>query len=965
MDNAGAWAARRARMDAAGAWAAQQQGAARGASPVQNVAWAPSWPAQLAAQTPADLAPLEATAAAAAAEPGSVAAAVPPQALSVLLPARPPTYVFVSDSHLWLRVMRAAARREGLRVHADPRARVDTGALVQALLSRAQPFHASSPVSVSIYGVGVPRVDSVWMGAWELGVRTRFRPPRTEDEARGVRRVEPDMLVDAAVVVGAASQVCAPGSCPGRMILVTGDASVQPLVEAAVAKGWFVAVAAPRDSPALAHAFACGGTGIVLEDLVAAATVTHLCVPSLGLPVPAALAFEAEGVVPEAGLQYDQLCSGVARALTIATRLPWQARVAPCPRRGGALAVLAVVQVGTTPATLKNALASAAAAEGGVARESRRTRGSGAAAPGRVPEPRGSTTAAAGTAGTPSEPGAEDARRQSWADRVKAALTNRGVASAPSVPPGEATTAEDDDWREAGVQAHGKAPTWSSSVHGSSQVHASDPDTGNARQSSGADDDDHAPGADGALDAADASGAEIDPGALLDAVKRELARQEQRVQRAQDGGEPLPPPEEVALAAVGLRGLRPWAEGVASLPSRSGFVQVVAAGPLGPAPAHVRDRATAALARGAHSPSDAPLLCAVPEPESSALSTARNGGEGSGGGAGEDVAAAVSAMHPDDYPFLVASGGGIGDDAVASIATGMRPPLVGEHDEEEVPRCWNADRCPYALGCRFAHSAGEVRHFLARAAANALGWKPELRTAREARGARASLSERRGRAVQHGARGRGRQPHSHHRGGAANGGAQAAGQWSFSAANVDVSSGPSAQPAARENHAAGESGECRGGRQVAAWPSAAVSGAQTFADDNAEATDATLQQTARTLSMIFEAGGSWASVAGGSAPVPSAYASHCELEEAGGPQTLQRPAQDDAPSWETAHARPLPPRGRGRRGRNAHRFDGSPGRGGGGRGRGWGRGRGRGRGNLVWNRSQQAQQAQQAQQQQQ
>jgi len=955
------WAAQSAAQNAAGAWAAQQGAPSQGMSPSKGPTWGSPWPAPCGAtQIGAELA-LAAVAGGTAAAGDPAAASPtppPPQALSMVLPARPPTYVFVSDSHLWLRVMRAAARREGLRVHADPRARIDTGALVQALLSRAQPFHASSPVSVSIYGVGVPRVDSVWMGAWELGVRTRFRPPRTEDEARGVRRVEPDMLVDAAVVIGAASQVCAPGSCPGRMILVTGDASVQPLVEAAVAKGWFVAVAAPRDSPALAHAFACGGAGIVLEDLVAAATVTHLCVQPLGMPVPASFAFEAEGVVPEVGLQYDQLCSGVARALTIATRLPWQARVAPCPRRGGALAVLAVVQVGTTSATLEHALASAAATEGGAARGSGETRDSDAVAPDVVPEPRGSTTAAAGVPSVP-VPGGEDARRQSWADRVKAALTNRSGASAPNVPPGEAATPEDDDLREAGVQARGEKPASSPSVPGTSLAHASDSGTGDARPHAGVADHDHATGTSGVLDAAGAFGADIDPGALLEALKTELAKQKQRVQRARDAGEPLPPPNEVALVAVGLRGLRPWTEGLVSLPSRSGSVQVVAAGPAGPATPGVRDRATAELERGAHKPSDAPLLCALPEPQphpagagaASVSTTVRAEGDAGGGGGGAGTGS--DSLHLGDYPFLVASGGGIGDEAIASIATGMRPPLVGEHDEEEVPRCWNADRCPYALGCRFAHSADDVRHFLARAAANALGWKLEPRTARGARGARASASERRGRAVQHGAWGRGRQPQTQHRGGGGTSAAQAARPGSFLEANADVNSGTPSQPD-REGRAASIADQNR----ASSPSSAAAPGATTSADGDGDATDAALRQTARTLSMIFEASGSWASVAGGGAPAASANASQLQFDGADVAQTLRRSAKD-VRAWETsAHVRPLPPRGRGRRGRGAHRSDGSSGNGGA-RGRGWGRGRGRGRGNMVWNRAQQAQQQQQ------
>lgn len=272
----------------------------------------------------------------------SNATEIPPLVVGDVVPSAPPTYMYVSDSYIWVRAMKHSATRAKLSrqpVLIDPRGRVDTGKMIKTLLAMSQPFPPFSYVTVNLYGVGAPRTDSVWTQTTEFAVYTRNRPPRTEDEIMGMRRVEPELIADSCFVVGQASGLCAPGVCPGRMIFVTGDANICPAIECALKGGWLTILCAPVDSPGwLAYTGHPLVRLISLDEIVAECTVTHYQLSPGALPMPSNCAFEVEGSVSDN-------CDSVAAALSRCTGIAWMARYAPCPRRSGVHAIMAVAFV--------------------------------------------------------------------------------------------------------------------------------------------------------------------------------------------------------------------------------------------------------------------------------------------------------------------------------------------------------------------------------------------------------------------------------------------------------------------------------------------------------------------------------------------------------------------------------------------------------------------------------------------
>lgn len=275
-----------------------------------------------------------------------------------------PTFVYISDSNIWCRVLSAGGRKARIKhgprytragAHGehvtdaktqedstgservetdavDPRARIDIGHFVRGILNKMDACDASlSTCAVFVYGSGLPRSDSVWINPTEMIVK--FIQKLTQHA--GEESQNSALVADACVVIGQAYPISAQGLTPGRMIFVSGDANVAPAVFHAMAHRWQVCVCCPRTNTMYDMSQSCGALTIDMDAHMEHSIVTHFTLASSSLPMPYHCAFEVEGVVLEES-------EDVARALTTVTGLAWQTRIAPCIRRDGGYAVMAV-----------------------------------------------------------------------------------------------------------------------------------------------------------------------------------------------------------------------------------------------------------------------------------------------------------------------------------------------------------------------------------------------------------------------------------------------------------------------------------------------------------------------------------------------------------------------------------------------------------------------------------------------
>lgn len=594
-----------------------------------------------------------------------------------ITPTSPPTYVYVSDSYVWVRVMRHAAVKAKLTrqtVPIDPRARVDTGKMIKTLLALSQPFPPFSHVTINLYGVGAPRTDSVWTDTSEYAVYPRVRPPRTEDEIIGVRRVEPDLVSDACFVVGQASQLCAVGTCPGRMIFVTGDADISSAVDCAVKNRWVVVLCAPMGSPAW-HAYS--GSPHVrlvsLDDVIANCTVTHYQLSPGALPLPASLAFEAEGPVVDR-------CDAVAEALSRCTGFPWATRCAPCMRRNGTYAIMAVALVPPFAHDV-TAVASALVNRDGDARC------------------------------------ASMSMHESWAKRLFARDGSSGAAAAPDASGSHSLMSSPDEIiRFVGLELERQKRLVGDAVHGT------------------------LPSAEEAyLIAAGLKGIRPWWVAPARAPDSDCARfsAEPRVQQhdhsqgssqrprscVEDSRSPVSDSDHAAAcrqsASVQARYVDPVSGGPAGLPTNEYRNEVTAA--------HI-SRSTYHDAYGEHT--HVPSLCVPHVPASSAQRIANTDPYTStflcAGGVGltqDCIANIAPGLRPPLVCEMATRTHLGGEDGVGAGV---------ENDEGSIPetaarghpatRCWHQFRCTYGMACRYAHTVEEIRFFAARSVAESLGW---------------------------------------------------------------------------------------------------------------------------------------------------------------------------------------------------------------------------------------------------